>query len=243
MLVKACLNGGTTREQHPGVPLTPEELAAEAREAVEAGAGALHIHPRDADGQETLDAASITAAVNAVREECPGVPVGVSTGLWMAEGDPNRRLALIRSWPGVARPDFASVNVAEPGYDELARVLREAGIGVEAGVWAAADGDRLGESTMAVHLVRVLVEPQDEDAAAAVKTAAAVEGALDAWGVPGPRLHHGYGAATWHVLKEAIRLGRDIRIGLEDTTELPDGRSCEGNRDLVAAAVALTGGS
>lgn len=241
MLVKACLNGGTTREQHPAVPLTPEELAADARAVVEAGAGALHIHPRDSDGAETLDAACTTAAVHAVREACAGVPVGVSTGLWMAEGDPDRRLALIRSWPGVARPDFASVNLSEPGYEELARVLGEAGIGVEAGVWTTEDADRLGGSPMAVHLVRVLVEPRDEDGAAAVRTAAAVEGALDARGVPGPRLLHGYGAATWQVIREAIGLGRDLRVGLEDTTELPDGRRCEGNLDLVEAAVALTG--
>jgi uncharacterized protein (DUF849 family) len=41
------------------------------------------------------------------------------------------------------------------------------------------------------------------------------------------------------MLRAAIRLGRDIRVGLEDTTVLPDGRSASGNGELVEAAVSL----
>jgi uncharacterized protein (DUF849 family) len=32
---------------------------------------------------------------------------------------------------------------------------------------------------------------------------------------------------------------RDIRMGLEDTTVLPDGRTARGNPELIEAAVAL----
>ena len=46
----------------------------------------------------------------------------------------------------------------------------------------------------------------------------------------------GYGLATWPVRRAAIRLGRDIRAGLEDTTVLPDGRLASGNAALVEAA-------
>ena len=67
MLIKACLNGGTTRQQHPSVPCTPAELAADARDAVSAGAGAIHVHPRDASGDETLEADAVLAAVRAIR--------------------------------------------------------------------------------------------------------------------------------------------------------------------------------
>jgi uncharacterized protein (DUF849 family) len=38
MLIKACLNGGTSRAEHASVPQTPGELAAEAAAAVRAGA-------------------------------------------------------------------------------------------------------------------------------------------------------------------------------------------------------------
>ncbi len=41
------------------------------------------------------------------------------------------------------------------------------------------------------------------------------------------------------MLRAAIRLGRDIRVGLEDTTVLADGRVASGNGELVGAAVRL----
>src|SRR5207244_897872 len=105
VLIKACLNGSRSPDQHPAVPASPEQLAAEAQRAVAAGAGALHVHPRAADGSETLDPAACDAAVLALRHACPGVPVGLSTGAFI-EPDPARRLELISAW--TERPDFAS---------------------------------------------------------------------------------------------------------------------------------------
>jgi uncharacterized protein (DUF849 family) len=94
MLIRACLNGATSRSQHPSVPQTPGELAA----------GAV-------------------AAVTAVRAAVPAAPVGVTTGLWAVGGDPGRRMARVSRWTGDAAPDFASVNLSEPGADELAEML------------------------------------------------------------------------------------------------------------------------
>jgi uncharacterized protein (DUF849 family) len=54
-----------------------------------------------------------------------------------------------------------------------------------------------------------------------------------------PRLVHGYWEATWPVIRRALELGHDVRIGLEDTLVLPDGSRAAGNGDLVAACVAL----
>jgi 3-keto-5-aminohexanoate cleavage enzyme len=47
------------------------------------------------------------------------------------------------------------------------------------------------------------------------------------------------GFATWHVIRAALRLGRDIRVGLEDTAALPDGSTTAGNAERVATAVRL----
>jgi uncharacterized protein (DUF849 family) len=85
----------------------------------------------------------------------------------------------------------------------------------------------------------VLIEPQDRDPARALATVADVEDELDAARVAEPRLHHGYGRATWTVISKAVARGRDIRIGLEDTLELADGTPAEGNAQLVEAAAAL----
>jgi uncharacterized protein (DUF849 family) len=41
------------------------------------------------------------------------------------------------------------------------------------------------------------------------------------------------------VLRAAVLLGRDIRVGLEDTTILANGRPASGNGELVEAAVNL----
>ena len=66
-LLKTCLNGGRSPDEHPAVPRTPSELAAEARAAVEAGARVLHLHPYDTAGRETLAAEPCAEAVRAVR--------------------------------------------------------------------------------------------------------------------------------------------------------------------------------
>ncbi len=120
ILVKACLNGGRRRAEHAAVPVTAEELAADARAVVAAGAAALHVHPRTADGHETLDAAACGAALAAIRDACPGVPVGLSTGAWMAP-DPRARLGLIDAW--TVLPDFVSVNLSESGVADLCAAL------------------------------------------------------------------------------------------------------------------------
>ena len=221
------------------MPLTADELAVAARTAADAGAAAVHIHPRDDSGAETLADRAVSAVVAAIRARCPDLPVGVSTGAWI-EPSLSARLAAIRSW--TVRPDFASVNVHESGAAEVALALAELGVGVEAGVWwPAAVPDYLG---WPVPCLRILVECMDSAAAAALENASAVLAALaDAPRVDRPPvLLHGAGSASWPVLREALRLGLDTRIGLEDTLLLPDGSLAPGNAALVAAAVALSHG-
>jgi len=99
--IKACLNGSRRRAEHPAVPIIPTELAREAAGAVAAGAEAVHLHPRSGSGAESLAGGAVAAAVAAVRQACPGTPVGVSTALWIAGGDAAAR-ELDRS--GVAAP-------------------------------------------------------------------------------------------------------------------------------------------
>src|SRR5438067_2223508 len=77
--VKACLNGGRSRAEHHAVPLTPAELAGEAVASRRAGAFAVHVHPRDLGGAQTMDAAACDAVVAAIRVAAPGLPVGLST--------------------------------------------------------------------------------------------------------------------------------------------------------------------
>jgi uncharacterized protein (DUF849 family) len=234
-LLKACLNGDRAPGAHPALPLSAAELAADAARAVAAGAGGLHVHPRDAAGHETLEPAYVDDAVAAIQAACPGIPVGVSTGAWVVP-DVAERAALVGRW---SAPDFASVNLSEDGHAEVIAALRGSGIGVEAGVATVADVAALERREVGDDVLRVLVEPVDEDPVAAVRRAVAIDRALDAAGFRAPRLHHGVELATWAVLRRAIAAGHDIRVGLEDTLVLPDGAPAAGNAELVAAAVAL----
>ncbi len=92
-LLQAALNGSRALGEHPWLPLTTDELVREALAAVDAGAGAIHLHPRDTAGVEQLTGVVINQTVAAVRAAC-GVPVGVSTGAWIVP-DLATRLALI----------------------------------------------------------------------------------------------------------------------------------------------------
>ena len=56
---------------------------------------------------------------------------------------------------------------------------------------------------------------------------------------PYSQQHDREGPATWPVLRQAVSLGRDIRIGLEDSLLLPDGSQAPSNAALVTAAVRL----
>jgi uncharacterized protein (DUF849 family) len=226
--IKACLNGARESSEHPALPLTPTELAADAVSAHRAGAFAVHVHPRDARGEQTLDRTACDAAVAAIRRAAPGLPVGLSTSETI-DRDPFSRAAAIAAWR--EQPDFISVNLSEAGWAGIVRAALHAGIGVEAGLSSPDDAHELLNSPFTHRVVRALVEVQGgvEEAHA---VAALVPSEVS-------QLWHGYGERTWEVVEAGARAGHDIRIGLEDVLSLPDGRVPEGNAELVAAAVEI----
>jgi uncharacterized protein (DUF849 family) len=239
-LVQAALNGDRTKADHPAVPTSIEELVREAVASVAAGAGAIHLHPRDADGRERLDGDVVNDVVRRVRRAC-GVPVGVTTGDWI-EPDLERRLHMIRGW---SEPDYTSVNISEPGSTEVMRALIDVGIGIEAGVWTVEDAEALAASGLGDRVMRVLVEPGEiqvgdsvDDALALVE---AIHHALDRANIAAPRLQHG--AVTWALLADAFRRGIDTRVGLEDTLHGPDGKRIADNAALVQIACRLRDGA
>lgn len=238
--IKVCLNGGRGRDEHFAVPITPAELAVAAAGAVAAGAEAVHLHARDTNGAQSVLAGEVGAAVAAVRRACPGTPIGVSTGLWITHGDTAARRAAVGRWanlPAAARPDFASVNVSEPGLAGLLDTLDAAGVAVEAGVWSVADAHRVAATCPAAGWLRILVEIIDVPAAGAIAAADQILGQLDELGAAAPRLLHGEQAACWPLIGHAGRLGLATRIGFEDTTTGPGGGPVSGNAELIRLAL------
>jgi uncharacterized protein (DUF849 family) len=231
-MLQACLNGQRSRTGHAAVPLTPAELAADAERALAAGAAELHVHPRAPGGRDTVEPEVAAATVRAIRAACPGVPLGLTTGLWTTGGDAECRHACVEAWEEL--PDYASVNLFEPGSPELCALLARRGVGVEAGVWTLDHARLLVERGLAP--LRVLVETSDGGAEDPVAAAAEIDDLLVRGGVSAPQLHHGAGADAWRVLDAALARGHDVRIGLEDTTLMPDGSTARDNAQLVAEA-------
>jgi len=240
--IKACLNGARSRHEHPAVPVTPAQLAADAAAAVAAGAEAIHLHPRGGDGGESLLASEVGAAVGAVRRACLGIPVGVSTGLWIAGGDVIARRAAVAEWRGLTpgeRPDFASVNLSEPGTAGLLAVLDAAGVTAEAGVWSVADARAAAALRPAAGWLRILVEVAGTPSAIALEVASQILHELDALDVAAPRLLHSENEACWALVHRAGQLGLATRIGLEDTITGPAGEPVSGNAELTQMALAI----
>lgn len=69
LIITCALCGtGTTKAQTPYVPITPEEIAADAAAVVKAGASVLHIHVRDEQGVNTMDTDRFEEVVTKVRD-------------------------------------------------------------------------------------------------------------------------------------------------------------------------------
>ncbi|MBC2903356.1 3-keto-5-aminohexanoate cleavage protein [Streptomyces cupreus] len=232
-MVQVCLNGARGAADGAMVPLSPEAMAESAAEAVAAGATDVHVHPKTPCGQDSLSPRVVAATLEAIRARV-SVPAGVTTGAW-AEPDPSLRLSRIRAW--TVLPDHASVNWHEPGAEEVAAVLIDLGVGVEAGIWSGTDGAaRFARSPLGPKVLRVLAEVTDTSPETAEDSARGLLAELGpAFGRP--VLLHGEDGGAWPVLRLAGRLGLATRVGLEDVLLLPSGERAVSNARLVAEAL------
>lgn len=232
-MLQACLNGSRTTHYNPAVPLTPRELAIDASAVMLAGAQELHVHPRDSNGVESLDARDVQAALTAMRDAVPGVPIGLSTH-WNIPPGGRLRQSAIAAW--VAVPDYVSVNLIEDDAPEIMSLVLSKGIAVEAGLWSVEDAQRFVQLDVAQNCLRVLIEINEQDAKKAREVAAAIVGELDQAKITLPRLLHGFDRTKWQMQRMAVAAGWDTRIGFEDGDCLPDGTTAACNSDLISAA-------
>lgn len=228
--LQCCVNGSREREEHPAVATTALECADQAAAAVAAGARDLHVHPRTADGRDSLAASDVATWIEAIRDRVD-VPVGVTTGAWA--WSPRRSAAsAIAEW--TVMPDHASVNWHEPQAASVCRALNERGVAINVGLWTETDARSWLDSSWVDATSVVLLEladlPDQLDAA---------RGLVDLVRPTGiPVLLHGEGRSAWPVLDLAVELGVRTRIGLEDVLDGPDGQQVIGNAELVEIAVA-----
>jgi len=234
MLLKAALNGSRTFQEHPNIPISAEQMANDVQSAISLGVGAIHIHPRNKDGLESLKWSDIEPVILAIRKSYPTIPVGISTGRWIVP-DFSVRLQLVSHWKSIV--NFASVNFHEEGAAEIASKLLELEIGVEAGLFHARAAEIFVQNGLDEKCLRIMFEPGDETISEALQTVDGIEEVLTSHKIQNKsRLLHGYNSTAWPLLREAKKRGYDTRIGFEDVLTLPDGRPAKSNGELIAAA-------
>ena len=235
-MLQACLNGGHKRDFHPALPLSADELAADAKAVIAAGAQQIHLHVRSHDSKESLHPDDVARTLSAVRAAVPSVPLGLSTGWWISPKG-RARQDHIRAWH--ALPDYVSINLIEEDSAEVIDLALSKGIGVEAGIWSPADARKFTAHPKARHCLRVLIEINEQDLSVGMDAYRGVMAILDRAGLRLPRLLHGLDATMWDFYGEALAQNLDARIGLEDGKHLPSGTVAEGNAALIGAARAL----
>ncbi len=79
-MITCALSGVVAnRAQCPAIPYTPEEYAAEAKRAYEAGAAVVHVHARTTDGMPSYEVSDYKNIYDAITDACP-IIINFSTG-------------------------------------------------------------------------------------------------------------------------------------------------------------------
>ena len=259
----------TNPKQHP-VPVTPAQMAAEARDAFNAGASIMHIHMRNQeDGfghMPSWDPDVAESIVNAIREACPGVIINLTTGV--VGKDISGPLACIRR----VKPEIAACNAGSLNYLKLkddgnwawppmvfdnpvAKVQQFLDVMEEAGTHPEFECFDVGiVRSVTMYLKNGMLKPTMGRAeynlvmgvASGMPCDADLLALLPKYMAPDSVWQTTLigRAEIWPVHQKTADLGGMLRTGLEDTFYLPNGERAAGNGALITelAACALRAG-
>jgi len=121
IVITAALSGSQVKkEQNENLPVTPEEIAEDARRCVEAGASVVHVHARD-PRREKSDLEVYSECFSLIRRKCNAI-IQMSTGgrdRFGRHRTDEERLELVEVEP---RPDMISVNTGTFLFHNLSKV-------------------------------------------------------------------------------------------------------------------------
>jgi uncharacterized protein (DUF849 family) len=253
----------TNPKQHP-VPVTPAQMAAEARDAYNAGASVMHVHLRmQEEGRGHLpswepDVAD--AVVSAIREACPGVIINLSTGVIGPEI--SGPAACIRR----VKPEIAACNAGSLNYLKLkedgswawppmvfdnpvAKVQQFLDVMAECGTHPEFECFDVGiVRAVGMYVKSGMLKPEmgrpEYNFVMGVASGMPCDADLLAL-LPRWLCEDAVWQATligrgeiWPVHQKVAELGGMLRTGLEDTFYLPGGERASGNGVLVQALAA-----
>lgn len=261
-LTCAVTGNHTTLEQHPGLPVTPEQIAIAGLEAAAAGAAALHIHVRDPQtGKPSMEVDLYQEVVEHIRRHDKAVVINLTTGpggrFQPSDHDPvvpgprtnflapEKRVAHIAHLkPDIATLDLntmtfgGEVVINTPGnVRRMAKVMREAGVRPELELFDTGD----------IMLMRALIEDGtlDPDPLCSLVLGirygfpAEIEALLYARSMlPAGSLWTGFatGRMAFPMVAQAVLAGGNIRVGLEDAVFLSKGVLAPSNAAMCEKA-------
>ena len=240
-IITAALTGPiATKRDNPALPTSPEEIAAAAEGASEAGAAVVHVHVRDAEGRPTADLQIARRVVGLIEQSCPAL-VQLSTGVGL-EVPYEDREKLVE-----ARPRMATLNVCSmsfgagefrnppDGVRRLAARMGELGIRPELEIYDTGHLDVAlalrAEGLLADPLQFSIVLGVRGGAPATVESLVSMVSRLPdgaVWQVIG------IGRANLQLTTIGLALGGNARTGMEDTLMLRRGVPAQSNAELVA---------
>ena len=259
-VVTCALTGVLTDPAQHHVPVTPEQMAREARAAFDAGASVMHVHFRQqAPGKGHLpswDPAVASEIAAAIRESCPGVIFNQSTGV--VGPDICGPLACMRAiLPEIAACNAGSLNYLKVRSDgrwawppmlfdnPVEKVAAFLAVMAETGALPEFECFDVGivrsvsmfarSGLYAGHLDYNFVMGIESGMPAdpdllPILTRLAAPGAT--WQVTAIGREN-----VWPLHRRAAQLGGNLRTGLEDTFYLPDGSKATSNGPLIDAIV------
>lgn len=263
-ILTCALTGVLTNPQQHPVPVTPAQMAAEARDAFNAGASVMHVHLRrqepgmghlpswDPDVAETI--------IGAIREACPGVIINLTTGT--VGPDVSGPLACIRR----VRPEIAACNAGSLNYlkikdngewawppmvfdNPVAKVQQYLDVMAECGTHPEFECFDVGivrsvGMYLKAGMARGTVGVPEYNFVMGVASGMPCDNELLSL-LPKYTTAGSVWQATligrgeiWPVHQKAAELGGMLRTGLEDTFYLPGGERAGGNGVLIEALAA-----
>jgi uncharacterized protein (DUF849 family) len=264
MLTCAVTGAGSTTKKHPGVPVTPPQIAAACIEAARAGATTVHIHVRDpATGEGGRDPAHFREVVARVRDSSVDVVLNLTCGMGgrlvlddenpavMAAGTdmarPLERMQHVEELlPEICTIDCGSMNFGrEVAVNRVGDLERMARFAQQLGVKPELEVFDFGQIGIARHLIDSgLVDGTplfQLCLGIAGGTPATTEAMLALRGALPPGAHwgaFGISRSEFPMVAQAAILGGNVRVGLEDNLYLQAGRLAT-NAELVEKALKI----
>jgi 3-keto-5-aminohexanoate cleavage enzyme len=239
VLTTALTGPLATKAENAALPVTPEEIAAAAKEAHAAGAAVVHVHLRDADQRPTADLEIARRTVGLIEESCPAL-VQLSTGVGLGVAL-EERSKLVEVKPRMATLNVCSMTFGNgefsnppDGVRKLAYRMGELGVKPELELY---DAGHL-EMALALHAEGLLQEPLQFSLVMGVlggmpATPATLVSLIDR--MPAGSVWQVIGIARHNLPMTAIGLamGGNARTGMEDTLMIRRGQPTTGNGELT----------